>query len=177
MQNLILRRLEPKDEKAFITAVGKWDSSIGFMFAQNYEPGMKFSDFLSRLKDNENGLRLPHGHVSSTMLSGFLGDELIGRISIRHVLNEFLLKIGGHIGYGVLPEFRKKGFAKMMLVQALPVAKQVGIQRVLLTCNDDNWGSIKTIEANGGVLENKVEVGESQPLKRRYWIDLNTPQI
>jgi predicted acetyltransferase len=59
-----------------------------------------------------------------------------------------------------------------MLAMALPMAKELGILRVLVTCDDNNLGSIKTIEANGGRLENKVEVGEGKPLKRRYWIEL-----
>jgi predicted acetyltransferase len=92
--------------------------------------------------------------------------------SIRHSLNESLLKVGGHIGYGVLPPFRKRGFAKAMLAMALPVAKNLGLQRALLTCEDGNIASIKTIEANNGVLENVITVATDQPLKRRYWIDL-----
>lgn len=97
----------------------------------------------------------------------------MGRLAIRHSLNDFLLKIGGHIGYGVVPQFRRMGYAKKMLELALPIAKELGVTKVLLTCDDNNLGSIKTIEANGGQLENTVASGDGKPLKRRYWIDLD----
>jgi predicted acetyltransferase len=109
--------------------------------------------------------------VPDTSLFGFVDGKIVGRLAIRHRLNDFLLKIGGHIGYGVVPQFRRCGFAKNMLRLSLPIAYDLGIKRVLLTCDDDNIGSIKTIEANGGVLENVVPVGEGKSLKRRYWID------
>lgn len=90
----------------------------------------------------------------------------------HHRLNDFLLKIGGHIGYGVVPKFRGKGYANEILMQTLPIAKKLKIKKALLTCDDDNWGSIKVIEANGGKLENKVDAGPGKPLKRRYWIEI-----
>jgi len=169
-EQLILRPMVLEDEIAFLQAYKAWDSSSGFLLAQRFEPQMKFSDYLDLLDANERGLHLQPGYVPATILSAFVGGNLVGRVSIRHELNDFLLKLGGHIGYGVVPEFRKRGLAKEMLAQALPVAFNLGINKVLVTCDDDNIGSIKTIEANGGVLENKVDAGPDKPLKRRYWI-------
>lgn len=171
---MILRSLNLNDEAQFLRAIESWDSSPGFMFAQHYEPGMNFSSYLNLLESQRRGECLPEGYVPATVLCAFYEGHLVGRVSIRHRLNDFLFKVGGHIGYGVLPQFRKKGFAKMMLALALPIAKENGIDRALLTCDDDNLGSIKTIEACGGILENKVNAGEGKPLKRRYWIDLNS---
>jgi predicted acetyltransferase len=170
--SLVLRRLTLKDESAFIAALNSWDSSPGFMFAQHFEPGMNFSDYINKLKANERGEQLLPGYVAATILCGFVGNDLVGRLSIRHSLTDFLLKFGGHIGYGVVPQFRQKGYAKEMLRQALPVAKGLGIQKALITCDDNNIGSLKTIEAHGGILENKLEVEPGKPLKRRYWIEL-----
>lgn len=167
---LILRRLNIQDEKEFLEAVNSWDSNPGFIFAAGFTPGMKFSDYLELLEANEKGERLPQGYVPATVLCGFIGNQVVGRLSIRHQLNEFLQKIGGHIGYGVLPQFRRNGYAKEMLSQSLGIVKNLGINKALITCDDDNVGSFKTIEACGGVLENKVEVGPGKPLKRRYWI-------
>ena len=65
---------------------------------------------------------------------------------IRHELNEFLLKIGGHIGYGVVPEKRRKGYATSMLQKSLSYAKNIPLDKVLITCDEDNFGSIKVIE-------------------------------
>lgn len=169
---MIFRKLTIKDEKAFLAAHKAWDANPGFQFFQGYESGMNFSDYLDLLNANERGERLPAGYVPATILCGFVGDDLVGRLAIRHTLNDFLLKIGGHIGYGVVPEFRRKGYAKAMLTLSLPIAKQLGIHKVLVTCDDDNIGSIKTIEACNGILENKIEVSEGKPLKRRYWISL-----
>jgi predicted acetyltransferase len=172
-KDLILRSLTLKDENAFVAAVDSWDLAPGFIFAFGYEPGMKFSDYLELVDANTRGERLPEGYVPVTALCGFVGKDIVGRVSIRHELNDFLSKIGGHIGYGVVPEFRKKGYAKEMLAQTLPVAKKIGIKKALLTCDDDNIGSIKTIEAHGGIFENKIDPGNGRPLKRRYWINLS----
>jgi len=169
---LVLRKLTLQDEDAFLLALNSWDSSSGFLFAQGFQPGMKFSDYLEILMANEKGERLPEGYVPATILCGFVCNHLVGRVSVRHELNDFLHRIGGHIGYGVVPVFRKKGYARGMLAKTLPIAKEIGIKKALLTCDDDNIGSIKTIESCGGILENKVDAGQGKPEKRRYWIDL-----
>jgi predicted acetyltransferase len=90
-------------------------------------------------------------------------------------LNEFLERVGGHIGYVVVPELRRQGHATVMLRLALGVAHdQLGLARVLVTCDDDNVGSIRTIEKNGGILENIVSGPDLAKPKRRYWIDTRT---
>ena len=100
---------------------------------------------------------------------------------IREKLNADLLKVGGHFGYGVLPEFRRQGFATEILRQGLNIALKSNLARVLVTCRDGNLASKKTIEACGGVQENTVIDPNSDPnsasdnpqfLERRYWIDL-----
>lgn len=95
--------------------------------------------------------------------------EIIGALSLRHYLSENLLKTGGHIGYGIRPSQRGKGYAPCMLALGLEKAKERGIDRVLVTCDEDNPASARTIEACGGVLENR-EQGENGALVRRYWI-------
>lgn len=81
-----------------------------------------------------------------------------------HRLNDLLLDVGGHIGYDVRPSARRRGHATAMLRGALPWANGLGIDRVLVTCDDDNVGSIRVIEAAGGELEDVREA------KRRYWV-------
>lgn len=101
------------------------------------------------------------------------GAYFIGRVTVRHRLNEHLEKFGGHIGYAIRPAERKKGYGKMLLQQILPVAKALGLSRALLTVNDHNEGSIKIIEAAGGVLQDTVPRPDKPGLMhRRYWIDL-----
>lgn len=171
-QEITLRRLGPSDEAAFLKALAAWDSDPGFLFVSGYEPNMKFTDYLSQLDKRERGIDLAPGRVADTSLMAFLGDEIVGRVSLRHSLTEFLFNVGGHIGYGVLPAFRRCGFAKCMLEMTLPYAKALGIEKVLVTCDDGNVGSLKTIEYCGGVLENIYDAKDGKPLKRRYWIQL-----
>jgi predicted acetyltransferase len=88
------------------------------------------------------------------------------------MLNDLLLRIGGHIGYVVVPEFRRQGHATAILHLALQFAHdRLGLNQVLLTCDDDNIGSVKTIENNGGVLEDVISGPDLDKPKRRYWID------
>ncbi|CAA9401901.1 MAG: Acetyltransferase [uncultured Nocardioides sp.] len=106
----------------------------------------------------------PARHVPCTHLWWVDGQEYLGRLSIRHRLNEPLLHVGGHIGYDVRPSRRREGHATAMLQAALPWAHHLGIDPVLVTCDDDNTGSIRVIEAAGGELE------DVRGVKRRYWI-------
>lgn len=95
-------------------------------------------------------------------------DIVVGIVQVRYELNEFLLHIGGHIGYSTHPDFQGQGIAKNALAYALSVLKNKGVNKALITCYDNNIGSAKVIEANGGILENTVQVG-NQTI-RRYWI-------
>ena len=97
-------------------------------------------------------------------------DTFLGAISLRHRLNDFLLRAGGHIGYGVRPSARGRGLASWALAAVLPVARARGMDRVLVTCQDTNLASARTIEGNGGVLEDIAETEFG--LTRRYWIAL-----
>ena len=99
-------------------------------------------------------------------------DIFVGAVNIRHYLNESLLFTGGHIGDGIRPSERRKGYATAMIGLALEECKKLGIHRVLMTCDKDNIGSAKSIMNNGGVLENEV-VNEEGVLEQRYWISLS----
>ncbi|MGZ4466568.1 MAG: GNAT family N-acetyltransferase [Nocardioides sp.] len=94
------------------------------------------------------------------------GDEVVGFLALRHSLNDWLLEEGGHIGYSVRPSRRQEGHASRALELALEEARGRGMERVLLTCDEDNRASRQTILANGGVYE------DSRKGRRRYWIAL-----
>ena len=101
-------------------------------------------------------------------------NRLVGMINLRWNLNEWMIKYGGHIGYGIRPTERRKGYNKINLYLCLLKAKEFGIDKVLLTANDNNLGSINTIKALGGILENKIEsYKENEDILGRYWIDVN----
>jgi predicted acetyltransferase len=106
----------------------------------------------------------PAGLVPCTTLWWLDGEQFLGRLAIRHRLTERLRRRGGHIGYDVRPSARRRGHATAMLRAALPVARGLGIRRVLVTCDEDNVASRAVIEANGGVRD--------QPCAGtlRYWM-------
>ena len=110
------------------------------------------------------------GRVHATYFWIVEADTVLGSISLRHALNDFLLRAGGHVGYGIRPSARRRGLATWALAEILPEARALGISRLLVTCADDNAGSARAIEKNGGVLEDvrATELG----LTRRYWISL-----
>ena len=98
--------------------------------------------------------------------------KLIGMLQVRHCFNGFLEKYGGHIGYSIRPSERKKGYAKEMLRMALPYCREIGLDKVLITCIDGNIGSEKTILANGGVYESTVYEPNEKEYLKRFWIEL-----
>ncbi len=102
------------------------------------------------------------------------GGDFIGYVHIRHELNDFLMKYGGHIGYAIRPSRRKRGYGTQILKLGLEKAREIGLRRVLLICDSCNIGSRKIIEANGGVFENeeKLEMDGVPVIHRRYWIDI-----
>jgi predicted acetyltransferase len=141
-------------------------------FLHYYEQGMPFRRYIEVLAEQRRGENLPPSHVASTFLFAFVAARIVGRVSIRHSLNPVLERIGGHIGYVVVPQFRRQGYATMMLHRSLQIAhEKLGVRRVLVTCDDDNIGSIRTIEKNGGLLENIVSGPDLEIPKRRYWVE------
>jgi len=109
------------------------------------------------------------GRVASTYFwitagDGNPDDQVIGFLNLRHELNDWLLEEGGHIGYSVRPAQRRQGHATRALALGVRRAGELGIDRVLVTCDADNEPSARTIESGGGVFE------DVRNAKRRYWI-------
>jgi predicted acetyltransferase len=139
-----------------------------FEFLLGYSEGIAWSEYLEVLSNEFAGTNLKEGRVPATFMIAENNGELVGRTSIRHELNDFLFSVGGHIGYGVRPNYRRQGYATEILKQSLTYINQLGITEVLVTCLDDNVGSFEVIQSQGGILENKVEYEGA--LWRRYWI-------
>jgi predicted acetyltransferase len=121
------------------------------------------------MERHRQGIDLPENRVRGAFLAADVDGQLVGRASIRFELNDFLAARGGHIGYGVLPEFRQRGYATAILRESIVIARNEGVGAVLVTCDDSNVASVKVIERCGGVLEGIV-FGDDGVGFRRYWI-------
>ena len=131
-----------------------------------------FDKWLEKIKNDLSEEKIGKERVPATLYLAIRksDNKLIGTIQIRHRLNEKLLAHGGHIGYGVRPTERRKGYAKQMLKLALEKCKELEIKKALITCDKDNIGSRKTILANGGKMENEIQ--ENEKIVQRYWINI-----
>jgi len=168
---LILEFPNEKHRAAYEELMHGWrqvesPTSPGKLFA-----GKDFDEFLSivqREPTESDPAKVP-AHLF------FLADsdsrKLFGAIQIRHHIDHpNLIETGGHVGYGICPSERRKGYATSMLALAIPEAKKIGLARLLVTCKDENVGSWKAIESNGGVFE-RTTIDDGQ-LARRYWIEI-----
>ena len=117
---------------------------------------------------------VPEGKVPSTLFMCIRKDDnrIVGMLDFRHRLNDYLREFGGNIGYSIRPSERRKGYAKKMLSLALPYCRELGLDKVMISCNVDNEGSRRTILANGGVYEGTSHEPDEDMDLERYWITL-----
>jgi predicted acetyltransferase len=168
---LVLPTIKYKEEimnykSEFIESGDSIDGSAGLRNAESFE------EWYSAFCDNLTEETVREGLVPATTFLGISCDgSLVGMIDIRHRLNDYLLNFGGHIGYSVRKSERKKGYATEMLALALKECINLNIEKILITCDKENTGSVKTIINNGGVLEN--EVADGNRITQRYWINLD----
>lgn len=151
---------------------GVHQDGSGMTGADDVDSAEGFAAFVDRLTRQADPARpVAEGRVHCTYRWIAEGDTVLGTIALRHRLNDFLLRAGGHIGYGVRPGARRRGLATWALGRMLPEARRLGLDRVLVTCNVANEASRRVIEAHGGVLEDvrDTEIGRLY----RYWIDLS----
>lgn len=140
---------------------GDWTGSFGFDRGTCATPE-GFEDMCAH-RVQEETIASP-GFVTATMRWAVEDDQWLGRVSVRHDLNDHLLNEGGHIGYGVRPSARRRGIATQLMRAGLDVLRDRGVAQALVTCDDGNLGSATIIERAGGVLED-VRDGT-----RRYWV-------
>lgn len=170
VSGLQLRMLQADDQASFLDAVQEFRAVESFDFALGFEKALSFADYVRKNEQWSRGEDLPDGFVPASFYVGVVDGVIVGRLSLRHELNDFLFRVGGHIGYGVRPSQRRLGYATAMLRQSLPFAAAKGIKNALLTCDVENVGSAAVIERCGGVLEGVTSDPSLEVQKRRYWI-------
>jgi predicted acetyltransferase len=168
-----------KYKESFIAAVKEYQEETPLNSRHHYYRSLSlqdlrnnFEEYLRRVSDASKGIGLPAGFVPQSDYWLVDTEQYIGRVSIRHHLNDHLLNLGGHLGYDIRPSKRQLGYGTKILALALPKAKELDIDKVLLTCDEMNIPSRKIIEANGGVLEDKRPNPHGGSDKLRYWIQL-----
>ncbi|MCW3125180.1 MAG: GCN5-related N-acetyltransferase [Bacteroidetes bacterium] len=132
-----------------------------------------FQKYCDTVNNLAHGIGLAAGNVSETifwMVDD--SDNFIGNVSIRHSLTDHLFIFGGHIGYIIAPRSRGRGYGTLILMLSLPEASALGLDKVLVTCDNTNTASARIIEKNGGIFENEMYSETRKVWKRRYWIDL-----
>lgn len=138
-----------------------------------YHTKKYFEEMIKRVQDVENGINLD-GYASSTTFWMYddKANKILGASNLRHYLTDEGVKNWGHIGYGIRPSERRKGYATELLKLTLEEADKIGIKRVLLGAYSGNVGSWKVMEKCGGELENIVIEQETGLPIKRYWISL-----
>ncbi|HUS47858.1 MAG TPA: GNAT family N-acetyltransferase [Phycisphaerae bacterium] len=132
-----------------------------------------FPAYLRKLQDQAAGTNVPEGYVPGNHYWLVReGETIVAVSSLRHRLTDSLKIEGGHIGYGVRPSQRLRGYGKLICAMTLDKARQLGLKRVLITCDTDNTASAKIIRASGGVLDGESISPRSGKMVSRYWIEL-----
>lgn len=166
MPKFKLQKLSPNDGRDIydmLQKIPREDNSF-----QNVYHGLSYEEFQDELKrrfDESLGVNLQPDRVPQTTLWFYVDEVPVGFIKIRHYLNDRLKEKGGHIGYTIAPEFRGKGYATKMLELALKEAKELGIDKVQLTCDGSNIASRRVIEKNGGMFQDERDG------VLKFWID------
>ncbi len=136
------------------------------------DPSWSWADTVDAVAAWSRGERQNPGQVPCTTLLLEHDDALLGVANLRHALNDNLARHGGHVGYSVRPSARGQGHATRLLTEALDLARDIGVDRALLTCAPDNTPSVRVIEKCGGVLQDELFHEGVGHLVRRYWIGL-----
>lgn len=138
----------------------------GAFFIKEYED---YAVLIHNLDNYSKGIMDNPNYVPYTCYVALNEDgQIVGVGSLRHELNDYLMKCGGHIGYSVVPSQRKKGYGSKILKLLVEEANKMEINKILVTCSKENLGSLGVIKNNNGILENEIE--DNGRITCRFWI-------
>lgn len=138
-----------------------------------YSEASNYEDFLIKVGLDECRLYNTNESVPTSHYILVMGDKIIGHASIHHNIEPYVLqKYLGHIGYGIRPSYRNRGYGTRLLKLALKKCHTLSLKRVLLICRDDNIASSKVIENNNGILLEEEFASEENTMIKRYYIDI-----
>ena len=172
MSNVYLKFPAIEDKDKWLDYVKEYKEYDKDATPVGYKDTFIYEKWVENILKHHKGIDLKEGRVPSSVYFVMDGQEIVGTLSIRHNLNnELLSKYGGHIGYGVRPSERRKGYATTLLNLALEKCKELGLKKVMVSCLESNIGSAKTIENNYGELEEYVE--DDGKVFKKYWINVD----
>lgn len=150
-------------------------NELSDIFFHNPDHFAEWKDSIfTKFEDLKCGRNLPEGYVPASVFWLVEEDMFIGEGSIRHRLTPSLERFGGHISYAIRPSKWRMGYGTLFLGLLLPEARKLGIDKALITCDEDNRGSARVMEKNAGVYQDTVDNHiEGKPRRtKRYWIQL-----
>ena len=166
-------------KKSFLEGLSEFHHEGAMLQYSMQRLKMNFESYLISVQNAKDPTRVHPDSVPFIQYWLIVGDGpddregiYIGTLTLRPELNTLFFKFGGHIGYQIRPSWRGRGYGKLILCMGLQKARDLGLKRALVTCDETNMSSKRVIEYNGGQFENAVDVEGSTAKKLRYWIDL-----
>lgn len=173
MENIYLKFPKIEDKDKWIEYIKEYRLDNPKAKPLDCTEDINYEEWLNKITNEHNGINLEEGRVPSSVYFLMCDDRIVGNLSIRHNIdNDFLSLYGGHIGCGVRPTERRKGYATIMLNLALEKCDELGIEEVMVSCKEDNIGSAKTIENNCGILNEIIFIPEKNCNFKKYWINV-----
>lgn len=172
---LIAREFKKEDKNQLldmINEINNFDSNFEGLI--NISKIDSYDSFLEQLEKNKHQELIRPEYSPQTTFGVFDDNKLVGGFNLRHIIKGDLINHGGNIGYLIRPSERKKGYGTIMLGLALEKAREIGVEKVLISCREDNVGSAKVIENNGGIYDNNYYDEKLDETYKRYWIYLKS---
>lgn len=151
----LIKLWESDLQKAYVLQNSFLSDENGFVNAAYGYSFDEFIEYVAMRKNRSQGIDLPEGFVPDTVFILVDDESYVGIFNLRHELNEFLREGAGHIGYGITPNFRNKGYATKGLALVLEKAKNIGIEEAYLSVNKNNHASVKAQLNNGAVIHHE----------------------